>query len=266
MKAILITGINGFLGSHIAKKLTNKYEIIGVEYSIENLWRLDGTSFEVYTSDDVSLEKIFKNYTIFAVIHAATIYRKLDDSIIDIINTNVVFPVKLYELANKYNVSTFLNTDSFFNDKKYQYSYLFEYTQSKNDALKWLKQLNLRATCKLVNMKIFHMYGPGDALTKFIPSMLSKIKVNTPSEGHKYSKLVRPSSTNAKKRQSLNTEKDNDNSDTMVPENKSQNKKRKKYPLIMQIDGESIDLGSFATLGELKERRRVFIESIKDDD
>ena len=94
-------------------------------------------------------------------------------------------------------------------------------------------------------------------------------KANTPSEGHKYSKLVRSSSTDAKKRgrhQSLNTEKDNDNSDTMVPENKSQNKKRKKYPLIMQIDGESIDLGSFATLGELKERRRVFIESIKDDD
>lgn len=181
MKKILVTGINGFLGSHIAKKLSEVYEVIGVEYSVENLWRLEGTTFEVYISNDASLKKIFKTHQIFAIIHTATIYRAKNESITDILNTNILLPVKLYELANKYNVSIFLNTDSFFNDKKHQYSYLSEYTQSKNDALEWLKTLNARGSCKLVNMKIFHMYGPNDALTKFIPSVLLKIKENTPS-------------------------------------------------------------------------------------
>jgi nucleoside-diphosphate-sugar epimerase len=181
MKKLLITGINGFLGSHIAKKLSAKYEIIGIEYSIENLWRLEGESFKVCTSDDVSLKNIFENHQIFAIIHAATVYRSINESILDILNTNVLLPIKLYELANKYNVSTFINTDSFFNDKKYQYSYLSEYTQSKNNALEWLKLLNVNTSCKLVNMKIFHMYGPGDALTKFIPSILLKIKENIPT-------------------------------------------------------------------------------------
>jgi nucleoside-diphosphate-sugar epimerase len=181
MKKILITGINGFLGSHIAKKLSKEFEIIGIEYSVENLWRLEGASFEVYTSEDASLKKIFEKHQIFAIIHAATVYRSIKESISDILKTNILLPVKLYELANKYQVSTFLNTDSFFNDKKYQYSYLSEYTQSKNNALEWLKLLNVSGTCKLVNMKIFHMYGPGDALTKFIPSILLKIKENTPS-------------------------------------------------------------------------------------
>lgn len=180
MKKILITGINGFLGSHIAKKLSEVYEVIGVEYSVENLWRLEGTSFEVYISNDASLKKIFKTHQIFAIIHTATIYRAKNESITDILNTNILLPVKLYELANKYNVSIFLNTDSFFNEKKYEYSYLSEYTQSKNQALDWLKLLNYNATCKLVNMKIFHMYGPGDALTKFIPHIITKIKEDVP--------------------------------------------------------------------------------------
>ena len=180
MKTILITGINGFLGSHIAEKLCSVYKIVGVEYSIQNLSRLDGKSFEVYTSDDVSLKKIFDKHKIFAIIHAATVYRTTNESILDILKTNILLPVKLYELANKYNVSIFLNTDSFFNDKKHQYSYLSEYTQSKNNALDWLKLLNVNSQCKIVNMKIFHMYGSGDALTKFIPSIISKIKSNIP--------------------------------------------------------------------------------------
>jgi len=40
MKTILITGINGFLGSHLAKALSSEYNIIGLEYSIENLFRV----------------------------------------------------------------------------------------------------------------------------------------------------------------------------------------------------------------------------------
>ena len=177
-KKILITGINGFLGSHIAKKLSEEYEVIGIEYSVGNLWRLDGAPFDVYSSSNASFKKIFKKHQIFAIIHCATVYRAMNESVSDILKTNVLLPVKLYELANKFKVSIFLNTDSFFNDKKHQYSYLSEYTQSKNNALEWLKLLNVSGTCKLVNMKIFHMYGPGDALTKFIPSILSKINEN----------------------------------------------------------------------------------------
>lgn len=48
MKKILITGINGFLGSHIAKNLRNDYNIIGLEYENKNLFRLK-TSHLKYT-------------------------------------------------------------------------------------------------------------------------------------------------------------------------------------------------------------------------
>ena len=44
MKTILITGINGFLGSHLAKGLSKDYKIVGLEYSVRNLFRLKMSS------------------------------------------------------------------------------------------------------------------------------------------------------------------------------------------------------------------------------
>ena len=155
-KKILITGINGFLGSHMAKHLKSNFEVIGLEYSLENLHRIASENFKVYSTNDTILDNIFKENDFYAVIHVATVYKRESEPIFDLLNTNINLPVQLLELSGKYKVNLFLNTDSFFNDKKHQYSYLSEYTQSKNDALEWLKTLNARGSCKLVNMKIFH--------------------------------------------------------------------------------------------------------------
>ena len=177
MKTILITGINGFLGSHLAKKLKEEYNIIGLEYSLENLDRISSEKFLVYSSKD-SLEEIFEQNNIFAVIHAATLYRRSNTPIENIIATNILLPVKLYELANSFNVNLFVNTDSFFNNSKYNYSYLPDYTLSKKHSIEWLKLM--QGNCKLVNMKIFHMYGPNDAPNKFVPQIVKKLQENEP--------------------------------------------------------------------------------------
>ena len=175
MKTILITGINGFLGSHLAKRLSKDYKIVGLEYSVENLFRLKDYSFKVYSSDEET-DTIFRENEIFAVIHAATVYRRATDSIENLILTNILLPVKLYELANRFNVALFMNTDSFFNSKKYISSYLPDYTLSKKHILEWLKLL--KGGCKLINMKIFHMYGPEDSSDKFIPKTILELKNN----------------------------------------------------------------------------------------
>jgi nucleoside-diphosphate-sugar epimerase len=51
-KKILITGINGFLGSHLAKHLKNNFEVVGLEYSIDNLYRIKNDGFMVYESNE----------------------------------------------------------------------------------------------------------------------------------------------------------------------------------------------------------------------
>jgi nucleoside-diphosphate-sugar epimerase len=178
MKNILITGINGFLGSNLAKALASEYNIIGLVYSLDNLPRIETCSYKMYSSE-TDMEKIFIENKIFTIIHTATVYRRDNTVPIDkLIKTNILLPTNLYELADKHNCKLFLNTDTFFNDPASNYTYLPDYTLSKKHVLEWLKLINKR--CKLVNMKIFHMYGPDDAPNKFIPQIISSLKNNLP--------------------------------------------------------------------------------------
>ncbi len=178
MKIILITGINGFLGSHLAKTLSKNYTIIGLASSKENLYRLQDYSFKIYTTQD-NLEDIFRENEIFAIIHAATVYKRNNDPVEKLINTNILLPVRLYEFAKKYKVKSFLNSDTFFNDSNYTHKYLPEYTLSKKHVIEWLKMIQSEVI--LINMKIFHMYGPHDAQNKFIPNIISTLVENKPN-------------------------------------------------------------------------------------
>ncbi len=180
-KKILITGINGFLGSHLAKHLKSNFEVIGLEYSLENLHRISPENFKVYSTNESPLEVVFKENDFYAVVHVATVYRRQDEPIFDLLNTNINLPVQLLELSGKYNVHLFLNTDSFFNNPKYSYSYLSDYTLSKKHSLEWIKLLSSSSVCKVVNMKVFHMFGENDAPGKFIPFLIDKIRNNEPT-------------------------------------------------------------------------------------
>jgi CDP-paratose synthetase len=177
-KKILITGINGFLGSHLAKHLKKYFEVVGLEYSIDNLYRIKNDGFMVYESNESTLETIFKTQNIYAVVHVATIYRRQGEPILNLLNTNINLPVRLLELASKYQVKMFLNTDSFFNSPSHTYSYLSDYTLSKKHSLEWIKLIASSSDCKVINMKVFHMFGENDAQEKFIPFVIEKIKNN----------------------------------------------------------------------------------------
>ncbi len=179
MKTILITGINGFLGSNLAKTLKKEYNIIGLEYSLDNLYRIKDEIYKVYSVENGIPHHIFTENKIDIVIHTATVYRNTDDSIYNMLQTNIVLPAILYELANKYNAEAFINTDSFFNNPNHSYSYLGEYTLTKKHVLEWLK--TIQKETKLINMKLFHMYGPDDSPNKFVTQIINDLKNNKPT-------------------------------------------------------------------------------------
>ena len=175
-KTILVTGINGFLGSHIAKQLSGEFDIIGLEKNNDSLFRLHGQNFKVYSSENENLEKVFSENKIFALIHAATIYRRESDPLENLIETNIKLPVRLLELSNKFNVSLFINTDSYFNRPNSNYAYLSDYTLSKKHALEWLREI--KGKCLVINMKLFHVFGPDDSPGKFVPFIIAALKNN----------------------------------------------------------------------------------------
>ncbi len=171
-KKIFITGINGFLGSHLAKRLSVEYDIVGLVRNVKNINRIKSFNYQLVQSTEDGILKLFNENSIYAVIHTATVYR-VDKSVENLINTNVLLPIRLYELANSNGVSLFFNTDTFFNSKEIKQNYLSQYTLSKKNALEWLKLI--QGDCKLVNMKLFHMYGSNDSPLKFTTKIFTDI-------------------------------------------------------------------------------------------
>ena len=99
MKTLLITGINGFLGSSLVKEFVADFNIIGLEHSNRNLHRLRNYDIEVYSMEQGFPGKIFIENKIDAIIHTATLYGKGGESIEEIADSNLFIPFKLLNLA-----------------------------------------------------------------------------------------------------------------------------------------------------------------------
>lgn len=179
MRNVLITGINGFLGSKIANIIKNDFSIVGLEVSPNNLHRIKEENYKLYFTEEHNLRNIFEENDFYSIINTATIYRRKKNSVDTLLQTNLLLPIQLYELANEFGVNIFINTDTFFNNKNsMKYNYLIEYTLSKKHLIDWLEILKNKT--KIVNMKVFHMYGPNDNQEKFVSQMLIKLINNEP--------------------------------------------------------------------------------------
>lgn len=178
MQTILITGINGFLGSNLATILSDYYNIIGLEQDKNNLFRVSHLDLIIYSTSHNTLESIFADNKIDIIIHAATVYGHNNEKSSNIIQTNILLPIKLLELARLNKVKAFLNIDSFFNHPDNKSKYLGEYSLSKKHCYEWLNEMNYELV--VVNMRIFHMYGPGDSKNKFVTWIIEELVNNKP--------------------------------------------------------------------------------------
>lgn len=174
METILITGGNGFLGSHIVKSLLNKYNIIVLEKNAQVLFRLNDilSEIKVYDIDQTSLETIFQENKIDYILHTATIYGRKNESIETVIKTNFLLPLSLFQLGVTHNVKAFINTDTVLDRN------VSAYALTKAQLREWL-QLYAHQL-KVVNMQLEHFYGPGGSMDNFISLMIQKMLANTP--------------------------------------------------------------------------------------
>lgn len=168
-KTILLTGATGFLGSHLLKRLFNKYNLIILKRSFSDTWRiadyLDKVKF--YDIDKVSIDIPFRENKIDYIIHTAVNYGRDGGKISDVLNDNLMFSIKLLESAIFFNTDTFLNTDTLL------YSYLNYYTLSKKHFRDYLKFFSNEI--KVINLKLEHIYGPYDSSKKFVLWLISNL-------------------------------------------------------------------------------------------
>ena len=114
-KTILLTGGTGYLGSKILKKLVDeKYDIILLKRSFSNTVRINDhlKKIRFYDVDRIPLETIFSQNSIDMVVHCATNYGRRENDPLQVIEANLLLPLKLLELGKNYRIKCFINTDT----------------------------------------------------------------------------------------------------------------------------------------------------------
>jgi len=175
MKTVLVTGATGFLGSHLLESLLKRgYSVVILKRSTSDTWRINQLLEKVksYDVDCESLERAFEEQYIDVIIHTACHYGRNGDEIAAVVESNLMFGLKVLDACLKYNVSTFINTDTLLEKE------LNTYTLSKKQFVEWLQQKS--KVIQIVNLKLEHMYGPKDDATKFVSWLLSQLKDNVP--------------------------------------------------------------------------------------
>lgn len=171
---ILLTGSTGFLGSYLLGSfLNNGNDVIALKRSTSNTCRidkyLDRVSF--YDIDKSNLSDIFKLHKIDIVINTVTNYGRNDNKISSIVDTNLIFGLKLLEESVNNNINAFINTDTLLNRN------INSYALSKSQLVDWMHFLSNKET-KMIDIKIEHMYGLKDDENKFIYWLINQLKQN----------------------------------------------------------------------------------------
>lgn len=177
MKTLLITGINGYLGSNLAKRYSNKYNIVGLEYDCSNLFRLEDYNFEVFDSKNGIPDDLFKSYKIDVIIHTATFYGRKNESDNQICYSNTFLPQSLIEKAINNGCQLIINTDTVLD------RFTSSYSLSKKQFSDWLIYYSKNNSLSVVNLELEHFFGPGAPSTNFITLMIQQMLENKPVIG-----------------------------------------------------------------------------------
>jgi CDP-paratose synthetase len=174
---ILVTGGTGYLGSNIVKKLALKFgeDIkIGVcKRQTSATDRLRNCENVIYFSpDEVVKESFFVKNKFFAVIHCATNYGRNREEPLDILESNLIFPVALLHAAQIGGVRVFINIDTMLAPT------VSHYSLSKSQFREWL--FLAKFSIRIKNVRLEHFYGPGDSGSKFINYVVRELLRGAP--------------------------------------------------------------------------------------
>jgi nucleoside-diphosphate-sugar epimerase len=164
-KKILLTGVTGFLGSHLATEiLAAGYEVVALKRATSSLHRVESIASNIVFVDinELDFEKLFRDYgKIDAIIHTATCYGRNNESVREVFSANTEFPLRLIDAGSRAGVELFFNTDTILDQ------YLNSYALSKNQFLQWGKLFSEQGNIQFVNIRLEHFYGPDDDPSKF---------------------------------------------------------------------------------------------------
>jgi CDP-paratose synthetase len=172
-RTVLLTGGTGFLGSSLLGNLIREgIKVIVLARPSSDMARIDDLleRIKLCVVGATSLEALFRENQVDLIIHCATNYGRREVDPIELLEANLMLPLKLLQLGRANNVSCFMNTDTIL-DKR-----ISHYSLSKNQMKDWLKMYASDIAC--VNIALEHFYGPRDDETKFATHIIHSLLRN----------------------------------------------------------------------------------------
>ena len=200
MKKILITGSSGFIGFHLAKYLSKKNKILGLDnhnkyYSkaikqkrLNFLKKKKNFLFKkIDLKDKKKLDKIFKNFKPEIVFHIAgqpgVLYSFKNPKSYKINNTNVTKIISDLSKKNYVKKFIFASSSSVYGDqKKFPIKEIFltnpknPYAKTKLESEKVIFKNLKKSKTNFLIFRFFTVYGPFGRPDMFIHKFLNSIK------------------------------------------------------------------------------------------
>ena len=168
-KTILLTGGTGFLGSNLITRLCSLgTNLIVLKRQASDLWRLPQhykNKAIFYNIEGIDFKTLLKRYSPDVIVHCATNYGTKIASITELIDANLILPLKILEAMASVGMDIpFINTDTVLDYR------INAYSLSKQQFLQWLEFYSNYFPC--INIKLEHFYGPFDNRSKFCTKII----------------------------------------------------------------------------------------------
>jgi CDP-3, 6-dideoxy-D-glycero-L-glycero-4-hexulose-4-reductase len=197
-KKILITGATGYTGYALAEYFSTNFEVICLvrksskQDKIKNLKKF--SVVEYYHGDYESIENIFKNNQIDAVVHTAAIsqYDYKTNEIAGMIDTSISMGTYLLHAMAEYNCTKLINFSSYWQHyKNAKYQPICLYAALKQSFEDIIDFFSFDKNISSISLKMTDIYGPNDDRPKLFTLLKNysgnKIKL---SEGKQKINLI----------------------------------------------------------------------------
>lgn len=172
MKNVVIMGGAGFIGRVVSNLMLNEgWNVIVVTRDV-NKKKLD-RRIKYFSNSSESFREL-KLLEVDVVINLAVAYGRRDETIIDVIETNILLSLRALELVKYKPEALYLSFDSFAEQNKSKKPYMWDYLLSKRQANEWLIQT--KSKCKIILVRLHHVYGERDGSGKFIPWFIKQLE------------------------------------------------------------------------------------------
>jgi nucleoside-diphosphate-sugar epimerase len=180
-KVAAVTGGTGFIGSNLVKRLIKeKWEVNVIVRPDSKLNALKGYLGQInlfrYDGNVDTLIAHFKKNPPFVVFHLASLFivEHKPDDIDELIQSNIIFGVKVVEAMVQNGIKNLINTGTswqHYEDSTYNPVNL--YAASKQALEVMLKYYIEEYDLNVINLLLFDTYGPGDERPKLINQLKS---------------------------------------------------------------------------------------------